>query len=76
MTKAFNSFTKEAGGLGRRPYRRGPLFLITLLCHALKRHAMEWVKVRLGDAQPDSYETFLALLEDLQVVPRLEAEAA
>ena len=64
-TERFNSFVKEAGGLGRRPSRRRHIFLIMTLCHALRRHAMEWVKERFGKERPESFDEVLSLYDGL-----------
>ena len=65
-TERFFSFTKEAGGQGARPYRRKHLFLLMALCHALRRHAMEWVKLRFGtNAGPGGTEGYLDMVRGL-----------
>jgi hypothetical protein len=75
-TERFNSFVKEAGGLGDAPYRRQHLFLFVMLGQALRRHAMEWVKARFGKKRPKGKEELLAVLEGLLTEESPKAAAA
>jgi hypothetical protein len=64
-TERFNSFAKEAGGMGDRPYRRQHIFEFMMLCQALRRHALAWGNQYVGNVQPDSLEDFFGMFEGL-----------
>lgn len=75
-TERFNSFSKEAGGMGDSPYRHRHIFLLMILCQALRRHAMVWVAQQFGTSEPKSLDELLGMLEGLAQDRQPEAEAA